>query len=140
MTNKLLAAIIGAGLCFTVGCVSNKVSPLVTDFKHPVYPDVVKALQKKDYEMLSSYMSNELRVQFSEKHFQALLTLLDKGGEIESIEYLGYLQHPLYASELWKIRVVRINRDNEKIFLDKLLQLAMKKSGNKIKIGGLLLK
>jgi len=140
MKNKLLVAIAGVVLCIAAGCTSNNISPLVTDFKHPVYPDVAKALQNKDYALLHSYMSDELRGQFGKKNFQALIELLDKGGEIESIEYMGCLQHPLYASELWKIRVVKINRDNEKIFLDKLLQLALKKNKNKIEIGGLLLK
>lgn len=90
-----------------------------------IFPQVAEAFSDRDYAMIETKLSSEVKEQLTRETFNAMLEDLAKNGRIVGIEYVGSLRQPLTVSELWKITMLKDNNAGEEIFTDKMLRVVI---------------
>jgi hypothetical protein len=62
-------------------------------------------------------LSPQVRQSINEEKFKtSYAEIIDKFGKVESCEFMGNLENPLYQIQIWKMRFEKDNRANEMLF------------------------
>ena len=76
-----------------------------------------KSFADDDAEEFLECLSPQVRQSINEEKFKTSYSeIIEKFGKVESCEFMGNLENPLYQIQVWKMRFAKENRVNEMLF------------------------
>ena len=104
----------------------------IIDIARPIFNSIIDAHQTGDYEKLAVHLSEEMRQGLNRQKFDSVVKChLNQLGGVKETAYLGSLRKKESTHTVWK---AKYEKDNQEL----LWQLFLAKSGNKVKLVGLL--
>ena len=104
----------------------------IVDTATPIFDDIMDAHQTGNYAKLEVYLSEEMRQGLNRQKFDSVVKChQNQFGDVKETAYLGSLRKKESTQTLWK---ARYEKDKQEL----LWQLFLARSGNEVKLVGLL--
>jgi len=104
----------------------------IVDIATPIFNSIIDAHQIGDYEKLAAHLSEAMKQGLTRQKFdEAINQHLNQLGSVKETAYLGSLRKKESIQTLWK---AKYEKDDQEL----LWQLFLAKSGNEVKLVGLL--
>ena len=104
----------------------------IVDIATPIFNNIIDAHQTGNYDELAAHLSEAMRQRLTRQKFDSVVKChMNQLGGVKETAYLGSLRKKESTHTLWK---AKYEKDNQEL----LWQLFLAKSGNKVKLVGLL--
>jgi len=97
---------------------------------------VEKAIRTRDIKPWVEVTPAEGRNRIKQKQFDTMLAALDKAGTLQSVSYLGVLDHTVVLDYLWKFTYERTEKDGQKMRTELLYLVRIYKAEDGFRFAG----